>query len=138
MIRRLRQVLGDRRGAVAVEIGFVLPLVLALIIGIIDFSRAMLITATIDQAARDGARYASLHGADSETPLTDTQISTYVMTRVPAIDPDALSVTVAWQPDNFSGSEVSISLSYPFDFLISGFFQLDPITLTRQSALPVL
>ena len=57
---------GDRghatrdRGAVAVEFALLLPMLLLLVFGIIDFGRALNAQITLTQAAREGARLASL------------------------------------------------------------------------------
>src|SRR5258708_21234350 len=49
------------RGAAAVEFGIMLPLLLLLIFGIIDFGRALNAQITITQAAREGARLTALN-----------------------------------------------------------------------------
>src|SRR6266699_2915884 len=49
------------RGAVAVEFALLLPMLLLLLFGIIDFGRALNAQITLTQAAREGARLASLN-----------------------------------------------------------------------------
>ena len=48
------------RGAAAVEFALLLPLLLLLVFGIIDFGRAINAQITLTQAAREGARLAAL------------------------------------------------------------------------------
>ena len=48
------------RGAAAVEMALVMPLLIAMIVGIIDFSRIFNAELQLSQAAREGARMASL------------------------------------------------------------------------------
>jgi len=48
------------RGAAAVEMAFVMPLLIAMIVGIIDFSRIFNGEIQLSQAAREGARIAAL------------------------------------------------------------------------------
>ena len=48
------------RGSVAVEFALLLPLLLLLVFGIIDFGRALNAQITLTQAAREGARLAAL------------------------------------------------------------------------------
>jgi Flp pilus assembly protein TadG len=48
------------RGAAAVEMAFVMPLLIAMIVGIIDFSRIFNGEIQLSQAAREGARVAAL------------------------------------------------------------------------------
>ncbi len=49
----------SEKGAAAVEMAFVLPLLLLLVLGITDFSRALLTNITIVEAAQEGALFAS-------------------------------------------------------------------------------
>ena len=51
---------GDRRGAVAVEFALVLPLLMLLVFGIIDFGRAYYTLNQVISAVREGARYAAV------------------------------------------------------------------------------
>ncbi len=51
---------GDDRGAAAVEMAIVLPLLLLLVFGIIDFGRMLNTQITVSAAAREGARWAAL------------------------------------------------------------------------------
>ena len=55
-VRRVRL----ERGAAAVEMAIVMPLLVAMIIGIIDFSRIFNAELQLSQAAREGVRMASL------------------------------------------------------------------------------
>src|SRR5579859_5341565 len=50
---------GDR-GATAVEFALLLPLLLLMVFGLIDFGRALNAQLTLTQAAREGARLAAL------------------------------------------------------------------------------
>lgn len=56
-------------GAAAVEMALVLPLLLLLLFGIIDFGRALNAQITVTEAAREGARAAAL-GLDGRARVT--------------------------------------------------------------------
>jgi Flp pilus assembly protein TadG len=60
-VRRRR---GDTRGAAAIEFALVLPIVLLLVCGIVDFGRMLNIQITLSAAAREGARWAALKQPD--------------------------------------------------------------------------
>jgi hypothetical protein len=49
-----------RRGAVAVEFAAVAPLLLAIVVGLLELSRVYSVQNTLETAAREGARFASL------------------------------------------------------------------------------
>jgi Flp pilus assembly protein TadG len=55
----------DERGSAAVEFALVLPLLLMLVFGIIDFGRMYNAKITLNEAAREGARSAALQTAAS-------------------------------------------------------------------------
>lgn len=57
---RVRRRLRRDRGAVAVEMALVTPLLVALVFGIIDFGRIFNAEIQLSQAAREGARIAAL------------------------------------------------------------------------------
>jgi Flp pilus assembly protein TadG len=57
---------GDERGALIVEFGLIVPILLLLVFGIVDFGRAYFTMNNLAAAVREGARY----GAVLETPAT--------------------------------------------------------------------
>ena len=48
-------------GAVAVEFALILPIFLALILGVVEFGRAFSIQVSMSQGAREAARYMAIH-----------------------------------------------------------------------------
>lgn len=55
----------SERGAAAVEFAILLPVLLLILIGIMEFGRAFNVQITASNAAREGARYAAVHYADT-------------------------------------------------------------------------
>lgn len=53
------------RGQSIVELALLLPILISILIGVIDLGRAFNAYITITNAAREGARYGSLHPADT-------------------------------------------------------------------------
>ncbi|WP_407709787.1 TadE/TadG family type IV pilus assembly protein [Arthrobacter nitrophenolicus] len=111
---------GKERGAVAVEMAIVLPLLLLILLGIIEFGRVYNVQVSLTQAAREGARYAAIHHADAGLDVQATALAA-----APALSGLGVSVT-----DNASscssGSDVqvttSVSLPSLTGFLDAGFF----------------
>lgn len=70
-VKRLQK----ERGAVAVEMAIVLPLLLMLLIGIIEFGRVFNVQISLSQAAREGARHAAIHHADADLDVQEAALS---------------------------------------------------------------
>jgi Flp pilus assembly protein TadG len=56
------------RGQALVETALILPVFLALLLGIVDMGRAVWATTSLASAAREAARFAIVHGGNDNTP----------------------------------------------------------------------
>jgi len=123
------------RGAAAVEFALVLPLLLLIVFGIIDFGRALNAQITLTQAAREGARLAALGQPDvvNRTQAAATGLS-------PVTVSVASCAASAGPADN-----ALVTVSYTFSFItpvgaIAGFFGGSglgsDITMTAQGVMP--
>lgn len=63
------------RGAVAVEMAFLVPLLLLILIGTMEFGRVFNIQNSLTQAAREGAREAAIHYKDSSLDVQATALA---------------------------------------------------------------
>ena len=95
----------NERGAAAVELALILPLLLLILFGIMEFGRAYNVQVSLTQAAREGARYAAVHYQEGGLNVSGAALSA-----APALD--GLGVTVT---DNASscapGSNVNVTTS---------------------------
>lgn len=134
------------RGAVVVEFALLLPVLLLIVCGIIDFGRALNAQITLTQAAREGARLAALGYPDSS-------VENWTVNAAAGLSLTASNVSVTDCPANVASGSASASVlvTYSFSFItpvgaIAGMFAGSgsgsgsgfgsPITLTAQGVMP--
>jgi len=108
-----------QRGAAIAELAVAIPVFFMLFLGVVDFARAMWTYNTLDHAAREVARYASVHSEDSGAPVTLADLTRYAENRAVGLSPDRLKVNARYRPSNTTGSIVQIDLRYEFAPVIS-------------------
>jgi Flp pilus assembly protein TadG len=102
--RRARSRFAPEQGASMVEMAFSLLILLAIMFGLIEISLALYSYHFISDAAREGSRYAIVHGsaclnAGASCTVSTDQIQTYVEDLgFPGINPSAMSVTTTYAP----------------------------------------
>jgi Flp pilus assembly protein TadG len=109
----------NQKGASAVEFALVLPILLVLAFGIIEFSIALYDKAMITNASREGARAGI---AFRIPPVTDEQIGNVVNTYLGSSlitfgGPAAANTTVTRNGPN-PGDELTVSVDYTYTFLL--------------------
>ncbi|MDR6413624.1 pilus assembly protein [Pseudarthrobacter sulfonivorans] len=108
------------RGAVAVEMAVLLPLLLLILIGTMEFGRVFNIQNSLTQAAREGARDAAIHYKNSSL-----NVQTTALAAAPSLT--GLGVTVTHNATSCgSGKNVTVTtkvtVSSISKFLDAGFF----------------
>ena len=109
----LARLLGDRRGGVAVEFAFIIPIAILLTIGAIEVARAVSVQASISQAAKETVRFASVRGSASGAVATETQLEAMAVQLADLADAST-SAAVTWDPDNSPGSAVTVDMQTTF------------------------
>ena len=107
-----RQSANDRRerGSVAVEFALLLPVLLLLVFGIIDFGRAINDQITLTQAAREGVRLAAL-GQSAATVQSRVTLAANPLTPVTS------TVTLACGPGAPGNADAIVTVTYNFSFI---------------------
>ena len=112
----------DQRGQGVVELALIVPVLLLLLIGILDLGRAVMLTNELDNAAREGTRYAIVHGKNGGNASVG-QIQTVVQ-RFTTGATNSVTVSVTW-PDaegNARGHPVTVDVNASFTPMLSAFF----------------
>ena len=73
-----------RRGAVVVETAIVLPVCLLVLLGLFDFCRLLMVRQVINNAAREGARYATVGTASVDTAAVQTVVQNFLVGQLPS------------------------------------------------------
>jgi Flp pilus assembly protein TadG len=114
---RLRQNRSADEGQALLEFALVLPILLILIVGIIEFGRAWNMEQIITDAAREGARKAAI----ADESVTQAQVIQTVKDALTngRIDPNTATITTnGW--DAGTGAPATITVSVPYRFTFFG------------------
>jgi Flp pilus assembly protein TadG len=115
--------LRDTKGQALVEFALMLPLVMLILIGIVEFGRAWQAKQTLTDVAREGARL-SVVGNKTITQ-NDVDSTIRVMIGAAGFDPTPVSITwpegCRWStciPQISTNATTAVTLSMPFQFAI--------------------
>ena len=111
-----RRAAREDAGQSLVEFAMVLPVLLAVVIGIFEFGRAWNVYQVITNAAREGARRAVVPTTASEGEVEDV-IQDYLDSA--ALDGDLADVSVDGF-DSGTGTPVTVQVDYPYQFQFLG------------------
>jgi Flp pilus assembly protein TadG len=107
LLRRLSLL---RRGAAATEFAVVAPVFFMMIIGFIEFGRALMVQQVLVNASRVGARMASTTGA------TSSGVQSAVQSYTTSVAVPGVSVSVSPNPATaIAGTVITVTASVPFN-----------------------
>jgi hypothetical protein len=139
------------RGQSLAEFALIAPLFFMLLFGIIEAGRFIYFYETLNNATRDGARYAIVNGANSltcptgppfagSTPCDPAGDDVVDRVRESALGmlPSAITVTPVWSnpANNGRGSTVTVTATYSYSSLVP-LVPLPVITVEAESSLVV-
>ncbi|MGY1779263.1 TadE/TadG family type IV pilus assembly protein [Geodermatophilus sp. SYSU D01036] len=118
----MRKRLHRERGASVVEFALIVPLLMILVLGIVEFGHAFQVQGTLSAAAREGARVMALQ---SNPAAARAAVRDAAPTLDPAITDAQIAITPAACPMTAATTaNVRVTISYPMPFL-TGFFGAD-------------
>ncbi len=129
-----------RRGVTAVEFAIILPVLVTLVLGCIDFGRMAHSYIAVTNAARAGAGYGSTHTWTSATLGTwkanVRQAVVDEMNQLNGFDATKLSVTTTATTETGGQWRVQVDVSYPFQTVVNWPYVPSSLTLRRVVVLP--
>jgi len=111
---------GFRGGQAMLEFAMTAVVFFTMVFGIIEFGYAFYCYDLCSYAAKNGTRYAIVHGSNSGSPAQASDVKSYVLTQIAGLDPNNVTVNTTWSPDNSPGSAVTVQVQYNFHF-VEGF-----------------
>lgn len=120
----IRRRLRGQRGAVAVEFALILPLLLLIVIGTIEFGRVYSQFQVFNGAAREGARCAAV----KSTPFSDCDIQDRIDSAAAPYETDTDATVSVLCTDLTVGDPVTVSWPQTFDLSIPFW---NDVTITR-------
>ncbi len=100
-----------RRGVAVVELAVMLPILVLMILGIIEFGRMSMVQQTITAAAREGARGAIVEGST----LSGVRATVNSYLAISGIRGAEVTLTPDLSGTVLHGQPISVSVSVPFD-----------------------
>ncbi|HEX9087839.1 MAG TPA: TadE family protein [Arthrobacter sp.] len=117
----------SERGSVAVEFALILPLLIGLMLGIVEFGRAYNVQISVTAAAREGARVMSI-----QKNVAGAQAA--VIAASPSLNPQLKNAQIQISPATCTtGANTTVTVTYHLDF-ITGFLSRG-LDLTGKSVM---
>ena len=125
-LRRVSDLLRNRRGAAALEFAFAAPILFVFIIGIAQLGILFFANSGLKSAVGEGARFATIYPKPSNEAIV-----TRITSRRFGLDPAYLTTPTVTECTVGPRPCLDIEMSYaaPIDFL---FFQTPPVTLVEK------
>jgi Flp pilus assembly protein TadG len=133
----------DRRGAAMLEAAMVYPVTMLLLIGTVVLGIAVFRYEQVQSLAREGARYASVHGPtyaseQNASYATNATVLSYIETMAVGMQSSVLSCSVTWSPSPPSASIPSIvTVELSYSWVPEAYFKKQAVSLTASSSMPV-
>ena len=120
------------KGTTIPEFALIAMIFFLLTLGLLDMGRGLFAYHLLTHAAREGARYAIVHGNRSDDPATTAIISNLVKNRAPSLS--GVTVSATWTPNNNQASIVEVTAQYTFDPIMPVLNFTIPLTATTRMA----
>ena len=113
----MRALRTDTRGQALLEFALVLPILLLLVLGIVEFGRIWNINQQVSDTTREGARRAVIF---DQPPATQQSVHDFMMQRLWDAHVDTTVVTITFSPAanwKASGKDETVTVQFPYSFM---------------------
>ena len=126
----------SRPGQSLVEVALVLPIIIMIMLGVLDFGRAFFTLVALHDAADEGASYASIRPNDVDGIQQRTvEASTHLVTV------ETTDVNVVYPPSLVIGAPITVTVDFPFDIytpFVQGLLPDGELTLQGSATHPII
>lgn len=127
----------EESGQSLVEMAFAMPVLILLLVAVIDFARIIDAGIVMTNAAREGARFASIDPSLSVAEIQQMVVNDILgsgtnITVMEDFAADNVTVNI-----DTAGREVTVRLTYEFELWFGPIINLNTVELTRQAVMPV-
>jgi Flp pilus assembly protein TadG len=125
-----------RRAAAAVELAVILPVLLLIVLGCVDFGRFAYTYVAVTNSARVGAGYGSVHGfSKADYPKWQALVAQAAKNEMRDFDLSQIQVSAQYVPETTTEWTAQVDVSYPFQTLINWPGIPSQVTLSRRVAM---
>jgi len=132
MLGMLKRLYREQKGQSLVEIALVLPVLLLMLGGLVDFGRGFRGYIVITNASREGARYACLFPHDADGILSATTEAAADLGA--ALEADDIEITGV---GGSSGDTIRVTVTYDLSTILGSIIGVPTLTLNGSTAMVI-
>ncbi len=130
-------------GQAIVEMALTFLIFIVLIFAIIDGARLAFSYNTVSNAAREGTRYAIVHGSQSTSPIgpgvNESSLTDHVKKYVSSFAASDVTVVPNWpSSSNGPGSKVKVKVDYTFHFAAASLIGINTVKLSSVNTMVIV
>lgn len=114
---RIRALRADSKGQALLEFALILPILLLLVLGIVEFGRIWNINQMVSDTTREGARRAVI----ADPSITQTQVHDFMMQRLwdAHVDTTVVTITFSQTGGNWKVTDLvqTVTARFPYSFM---------------------
>lgn len=141
----IRRLLSRQEGSALVEFALTVPILFTFFFGLIQVCLACYTHQVISECAREGTRYAMVHGSTCETgsasscTITAAAVNSYVASEAwPNLGGGTMSSSTTYPDGNQApGSRVQVTVTYLFPFRVP-FIPISTLTMSSTSVMYIV
>ena len=139
----------QRKGHIVVEMSLILPLLLSLLFGMMEYGRFVMLQNLLTNASREGARVAAMSVGSTNTSINTAYIQNIVTQKMAGFSITNQTVNVYkyntsnpsdmsqnWQTAIAFQDQVAVSITGNYGPMLP-FYQINPLVITLPRAIPV-